>query len=212
VISADVSLKVAGDQFTFDPETHCYRMLGGQVVPSVTQALGAAGLIDFSMVDQEVLERKALLGKLVHQACHFYDENDLPEELPEEVAERLEGYKKFRAESGYRPERNEVRMIGMVHGIRYGMQFDSVGLLNGLPTLVDLKTGAQESPAWGVQLAGYSLGLSKPLHTGAYQRVVAHLKPGGRYKAHTYKDPGDAYIFIAALAIATWKQNHGIGV
>jgi hypothetical protein len=198
-----VSAAVQPEVWTFDPATHTYTV-NGQVVPSVTQVIRNAGLINFDMVKPDILERKALLGKLVHQACHYYDENDLPEELPEEVVERLESYKLFRTETGYKPDCNEVRMIASIHGMKFGMQFDSIGMLHGRLTLVDLKTGADEHPAWGVQTAAYELGLK---HTVKYQRIAVQLKPERKYKVHSYNDPGDAQIFIACLAIANWKRN-----
>jgi hypothetical protein len=200
---------VHGVPFTFDEASHIYAV-NGMPVPNVTRMLQGAGIISFEHVPPDVLRRKQLLGKLVHQACHFYDENDLPERLPQEVAVRLEAYKKFRSESGYKPMRNEGRMVAVVHGMSYGMQFDSIGPLNGLPTIVDLKTGVAVEPGWGVQTAGYELGIPKPLPHPRYQRVVVQLKDDGNYKVHTYADPTDAQIFLACLAIATWKQNKRI--
>jgi hypothetical protein len=192
--------------FTFDHDTHIYRVQGQRIL-SVTQIIKESGLINFDFVDAHVLARKTQLGRLVHQACHFYDENDLPSALPEEVEARLEGYIKFRKESGYVPACNEFQQIASVHGMRYGMQFDSIGTIGELPYLVDIKNSATAHPAWGVQTAAYELGIPKPLPFRNYQRIAVQLKDDATYRVHTYKEPSDAQIFLSCLAIATWKQN-----
>jgi hypothetical protein len=112
-----------------------------------------------------------------------------------------------RKESGYVPACNEFQQIALVNGMRYGMQFDSIGTIGELPYLVDIKNSATAHPAWGVQTAAYELGIPKPLPFRNYQRIAVQLKDDATYRVHTYKEPSDGQVFLSCLAIATWKQN-----
>lgn len=204
---------VSTQGFQFDQATHTYYDDGVPII-SVTQVIHSAGLISFEGINPMVLERKRQLGGLVHQACHFIDEDDLDlSSLPQEVADYVAGYVRFREEAGFFPELNEHRMVASVNGMKFGMTVDKAGPIYGEPYVIELKCGADEHPAWGVQLAAYDMGLSKP--TGAYRtrkRGVVQLKPDGTFKVHTYTDPADAHIFMASLAIANWKWNKGLHI
>ena len=197
--------------FTFDEAGHICRDAQGVIIPTVTQVLADCGMYDFSMVPPEVLERKAQLGRLVHQACHYFDEGDLDESgLHPEVHARLQGYKQFRADTGYEPAVHERRHIFEVHGMRFSGQYDSVGTRGKENWLVDIKNAASFSPCWGLQTAAYELGLPSrrlcaPFN---YRRVVVQLFADGRYKLHTFSDGNDKQVFLACLAVATWKRNH----
>lgn len=191
--------------FQFDRATHQYTE-NGLVIQSVTQLIKEFGLINFDHVAPEVLERKAQLGRLVHQACHFFDENDCPENLHPEVAARLEAYKAFRADTGYVPEVNEFQQIGTVYGMKFGMQFDSIGKCNGIPWMVDIKNAANASPAWGIQLAAYDMAVPGVKRT----RVAVQLFADSRYKLHTFADPQDYVIFTSLLSLSNWKRNKRI--
>jgi hypothetical protein len=200
--------------FKFDAARHEYSV-DGAVIPSVTQIIKEFGLVNFDMVPPDVLARKAQLGKLVHQACHFWDENDLSEEgLHPEVAARLEAYKAFRRDTGYTPTVHEFQKIGEVYGMKYGMQFDSMGYPAGPDHgywLVDIKNGATASPAWGLQLAAYDMAMPATKFTPKpRKRIAVQLFADGRYKLHTYSDPKDYQIFQSLLALSAWKRNKQI--
>lgn len=199
--------------FKFDPQTHTYFDNGVPTI-SVTQVIASVGLVSFEGISAFVLERKRQLGVLVHQACHFIDEDDLDlSSLPQQVTDYVAGYIKFREDTGFVPELNEHRMIGTVSGMKYGMTVDKVGPIHGEPHVIELKCGADEHPAWGVQLAAYAMGLPKPTSTyRERKRAVVQLMPDGTYKVHNYTDPADAQIFIASLAIANWKWNKGLAI
>ena len=88
----------------FEPLMHAY-YLEGQRIPSVTQVLQWAGLIDFSGIPQEILRAARDRGTAVHQACHYYNEADLDvQQFQEEYPEYwpyLAAWVMFRAESGF---------------------------------------------------------------------------------------------------------------
>lgn len=194
-------------QFQFDKTKHEYSE-SGVVIPSVTQILKSAGWVNYDMVPPDVLERAALRGKLVHQACHFFDADALqPEEtLPEEVVVRLRGYKKFRRESGYQPLINEFQQVASVRGMKYGMQYDSTGRTGVVPWIVDIKNGAIVQPSWGIQLAAYDMGTPKPLPYLQHKRFVVQLLDDD-YRLIPFADPADYDEWQRCLASTIMKLN-----
>lgn len=214
--------------FTFDEARHEYR-IGDQVIPSVTQILSSLGYSNYEIVERvnpQALEYKRQLGKLVHQACHYFDESDLIEQdtqghlmIPEDVHRRLQGYKKFRADTGYVPKVNEGRSVGELYGMKYGMQFDSIGMSHGkLPYwLVDIKNASGSAQrSWAIQTAAYAMGqkvLPKVSHS-SFVRVIVQLDDEGGYRLFTSQDrsskifrPEDFQVWQACLAVSVDKRN-----
>ena len=92
--------------FVFDPEAHVYSV-GDRVLPSVTEIVDSAGLWPFGKADEDpnyYMER----GRMVHLACELDDEGTLDEStLDETTGPRLEGWRRFKRESGCRILANE---------------------------------------------------------------------------------------------------------
>jgi hypothetical protein len=200
--------------FSFDQAVHAYRDERGLVVPSVTQCLKATGLISFAGINPAVLEHKRQLGTLVHKVTELYDRGeDLADyDIPDEVLEYVKGYIAFRSDCNFEPTLIETRMLGEVHSMRFGMQPDRVGDINGVPHILELKCGSQHHPSWGVQLAGYGTGLYGPRPSLA--RAALQLGPqfGRGYRIHPYDDPADYQVWMASLALTTWQNNHKLFV
>lgn len=199
--------------FTFDEVKHCYRDAEGFALPSVTQALKSVGLISLDGVPWPVLERKRQLGSLVHKVTELCDKGENLDdfEIPEVILPYLEGYVNFRNDCGFTPDLVEYRILGNIHGMVYGMTLDRTGEIDGVNHILELKCGASEHPAWGVQLAAYDLGLhGKP----TLPRVALQLGPqfARNYKLHSYTEPTDYQIWGSALATTIWKQNKGLFV
>lgn len=209
------AILVATATFTFDAERHEYRSEEGRLILSVTQVIKSAGLISFDGINPRVLEHKRQLGTLVHQATQLLDEGqDLNGfDIPEEVMEYVYGYVNFRNDTGFAPRLTEYQSVAEIHKMAYGMKLDREGDVNGLPTILELKCGASHSPAWAVQLCGYAMGLPKPEGFRQYERAAIQLGPDfpRGYKIHPYSDPAEYQVWVAALAVATWKQNANIG-
>lgn len=200
--------------FTFDPESHTYRE-GELIRLSVTQVLKAEGFFNWlDKIPAHILERKRRLGVLVHQATQLWDEGvDLSEyDIPTEVYDDyLQGYLNFCDDCNFTPELIEHATIGDVYGMRYGMTVDRVGLIHGKRHKVEIKCGASESPVWGLQLAGYDLGLV-PIEV-RLRDLRAGLQLGPqfkrKYKLHPYEDPADYQIWVNSLSNTIWKLNKG---
>ena len=64
------------NDLTFDEVNHIYRRYG-IIKPSVTQIFQEIGLVDYSAVPKEVLERASNFGTAVHRTTELSDKNIL---------------------------------------------------------------------------------------------------------------------------------------
>jgi hypothetical protein len=226
--------------FSFDEAGHVYRDERGTVIPSVTQVLNELGFSNYAIVEQMnpvALERKRQIGKLVHQACHFWDIGDLNEELQTKpwpvIQGRLDAYKLFRKNTGYTPIVNEGRMMGGFMGMLFGMQYDSIGTIGKRWVVCDIKNASGSGQrSWGIQEAAYEAGIKAAITSGRFPfpltpeqvrgilsapmlRVIPQLFDDGTYKLHTSDDAkskvffeNDSRVWQSALCISLDKRNH----
>lgn len=185
----------------FDEVTHRYTK-NGIVIPSVTQILSSAGLIDDDWYTEESRQR----GKAVHIACHYFDENDLdwnsvsPQYLP-----YVQAHQKFCKDTSIQWTLIEHRIYNPVYN--YCGILDREAILNGEPAIIDLKTGLVNK--WvALQTAAYEAGLP-PLVNKSRKRFALQLKSDGTYKLHPFIDRTDIRVFTAAAAVVNWKLKHG---
>lgn len=194
---------IAATKVDFDPASHTYKV-GGRQVPGVTSILVANGLIDSTWFSDVSRWR----GTAAHLACQFDDESDLKvESVPAEVRGHLEGWRKFRSDTGFVPIHIE-KPVWSPEG--FCGTPDRIGTLGGRPSIIDLKTSASAYPWVGLQLAGYAIG-SAPLmdtHPGGFQRIAVCLNGDGGYSATHFKDRRDIEVFRAAVVMAAWKKEH----
>jgi hypothetical protein len=186
--------------FTFDVDKHEYR-LDGRVLPSVTQIVKSAGLIDTRWYTEEGANR----GQNVALITELDDRGVLDEsKMPEGYCGYLDAWRQFKADSGCRI----VEIEAARHNGVYAGTPDRVIDWLSFSTVIDIKTGAPV-PAYGVQLAGYAELCRLPTE-GCRPRYTVLLKNDGRYKVHPCDDPVDHDVFRAALALYQWKQNNGV--
>ena len=181
----------------FNAEKHQY-LLDGVVLPSVTQVLRSVGLINFSGIDQEILNRASALGTAAHQACHYDDLGDLDEStLDHHLKPYLEAWRAFRGDM-------------LFYSIEQPLCHPDYGFA-GTPdriagkTIIDIKTSSVVYPWTGLQLAGYSILADIP----TARRLAVQLKPDGKYSVTEYTDRNDRACFLSCLAIYNWKFNNG---
>lgn len=185
----------------FDEATHTYRV-GGQIKPSVTQILKP--LVDFSMVDPDVLQAKSDLGRRVHRATELDDEGDLDEStVTDDVAPYLQGWRLFK--------RDVKPAILLIEHRIYNRESNYCGTLDrfaGIDQdewLIDIKSSAQIHRAVGPQTAAYVAGLyAKKLP----RRGVVQLKPDGTYRFRELTDPRDWVTFQACNLIHRFHQEN----
>ena len=166
--------------------------------PAVTNILKAVGFIDTTWYTMDGATR----GKYVHLACHLDDIGELDEaELDPVLLPYLEAYRLFKNEQGYQVIESEVYHYNPTYG--YCGTPDKDGLLNGKPTIIDLKTGKFQD--WtALQLALYAMFYESPR-----DRLGVELKDNGTYILHPFKDRKDYNTALSAVHCYMWQINHG---
>lgn len=180
--------------FTFDPQAHIYRLDGVQI-PSVTGIIKDAGLCRDYSGFQEAQWR----GLHVHNACEFYDLEDLNwNSVYPQWLGYVKAWARFRDDTGFKPELIEFQTYHKE--FRYAGTIDRIGVLDGKRFLIDLKTGEPE--AWhGIQTAAYSM-LEK-----VDGRGDVYLLEDGSYKLERHEDNADFRVFLAALTVVSWRKK-----
>jgi len=199
---------------------HVYYNESKVVIPSVTQVLSAVGIVDYSHVQEDVLEHKRDLGDAAHFACHIIARGDTLDwdTVHEEAVPRVVAFERWMEDSGFvldvvngKPQ-TEVSGIGTAYKMQFGYTFDLRGKVAGkFPFIIDLKCCLDEEISWPVQLSAYAETQPKP-DSGPWGRAVVQLKPDGSYKVYTYDNPRDRDVWAWALALETWKRNKGKGL
>lgn len=192
--------KVADSTLTFDAATHTYR-LDGQVVPSVTQILGEAGLID----DRWYTEESQLRGRTVHVITALDDRGELDEaKVDAEYRGYLDAWRRFKAETKCEILSVEERVCNFVY--RYAGTIDRRIRLPGLIELGDLKTG---QPEWWHRFQSAGYWMCHDINAGG--RCSIYLRSDGTWKSQIHaRHAYDTDVFRAALTLANAKRNEGI--
>jgi PD-(D/E)XK nuclease superfamily len=197
---------------TFDASNHTYALDGRVVRRSVTGVLKHAGLIDFSAIPPDVLERARVRGTTVHQAIHYYNEHDLdldafkvdyPEYWP-----YVEAWITFCDRRDFVPVLCEHRVASR----RYHLAgtIDCLGLLDGRAVLLDFATGDPAHAAKDLQTAAYALLAHEwapedpPLASflarhRAIRRYGVRLRADATFALEAYADPADWRHFLALV-------------
>jgi PD-(D/E)XK nuclease superfamily len=189
---------------TFDELKHEYRH-GGKVVHSVTQILQNAGLIDLSMVKEDVLEYRRVLGTAVHRATELYDQDDLDvDSLDDRIRPYLDAWVKFKSDTQIVIEENELRLFHPVY--RFAGTLDRVGKIGKDRALIDLKTGLMY-PSYGPQTAAYKSAYEFQTKKKVQKRYTVQLKDDGNYRLEPMTDEDDWSVFLACLTLKNFKEK-----
>ena len=164
---------------------------------SVTELLVKEGFIDTRWFDEYYATR----GTYVHKACELLDRDELEEaELDPILAPYVSAWQNFKNESMFKVIEMETRLVSTTY--QFTGKPDRIGVLNGFPVIIDIKSGAIQ--AWtALQLAGYEILKGSP-----HKRMGVQLTDEGTYKITEFKDRQDRGIFLSALACYQWKQNN----
>ena len=184
---------------TFCPTKHEYR-IGDRVLPSVTQVLTEAGLINPSWYSPEAAER----GTVVHECCAILNRGLVLDwdTVDDRVWPYVDAYRCFLGEMGDRLHISEVEYRVMNANYGYAGTTDILGKWDGRPMVCDIKTGDPE-PWHALQLAGYSEAypIVRP------ERYCIYLNSDGKYGLKHYTDPSDRTAFLSAVALVNWKRR-----
>lgn len=184
---------------TFDAEKHEYR-IDGQRVPSVTQVLEGAGLIDTRWFTEETRTR----GHYVAQATQYYDEGTLDyDALDDELKQYVMAWEKFLVDNYVKVEAIEKMVSNRSR--RYAGTLDRVAKVGRWNYVIDIKTGSKA--AWhSLQTAAYAECL-----IGRYRYRASILLAGdGNYKFEKHDCLSDRDVFLSALNLYHWKAEKGL--
>jgi hypothetical protein len=196
-------------RLTFSANTHTY-VMNGEPVPSVTQILATTGLVDFSRIAPDVLERKRQIGIAVHGAAELHDLGMLDEaSISNAVRPYLDAWIAWKAMTGFEPLLSEYPVYSERY--RYAGTFDRLGVIGKRQALIDIKSSAMVGPAVGPQTAGYLRAAREMGLVGAREpvdRYAVLLNGKGTAKMHALTDEADERVFLAALQLSMWKKKH----
>lgn len=190
----------------FDETTHTYKY-NGVVIPSVTQIIKKAGLIDLSFVDKEVLEYKSDLGTKVHTTTELYDQNNLDITNLHPI---LKGYLcawiKFRTDYNFIPVHIELFTAHPLY--KYAGKIDRIGMMSKDIVQLDIKSGTHHH-SYAIQSAGYTelFNYGKAKKDQIKKRFSVYLREDGTYEAKPYTSPNDIRVFLAALTITNYLRS-----
>ena len=188
---------------TLDRATHTYRV-DGRVVPGITKIIKSAGLVDDSWFTEYSRER----GSAAHLACQLHDEDDLDEASVDPViVPYLEAWKKFRAESGFRPTMIEESLYSPTYG--FAGTPDRYGILNGDEVIIEIKTGGI-SFVTGIQLAAQRILFANAMNLISKKRFAVQLTNEGKYKLTQFSGNSDFNDFLSCLAVHNLKVKNGL--
>jgi len=179
--------------------------IDGRRVPSVTEVLRIAGLVDLSAIQRDVLETARQRGQSVHTWIDGMNRGLLdgtPQE--EEIAGYVEGYRKFLVDARVTVEGSEVQVVSAVYG--FAGRLDLLASLNGDPWLIDVKATAAVPKEACIQTAGYRIA-----HGEKRKRGVLHLHRDGGFALVAHRnDREDEHDFLACLRLVYLKLRLGL--
>ena len=211
-------------EFTFDESEHIYTLKNGVEVPGCTRVIDTGGWCDYKDVREDILERKAAIGREVHRATVMFDHRSLDwKSLDPRVEGYVESWRYFRAATGFVPIVSEFRSVCEVNKRKYGLTIDCFGVSRptkprarssgrGIETIVEKKTTMKKARRHDLQTAGYAIGfLGAKGYASALarflsrRRLIVYLKPSGIPDVHEADRREDYEIFMALLTVTEFK-------
>jgi len=163
----------------FNPDLHEYSD-GDVIIPSVTQILKGAGLIDDQWFSEEARDR----GSAVHTLCERYAHGVRFDDTGRPLAslQYVNAFARFVSDFGVYAIDTETLIEGIVNGRRYAGKYDLLAEIQGKRVLIDLKTGAKAK--WhSVQIAAYAMQINP------HSAMDLYIKADGKYIA-SWLTPG----------------------
>jgi hypothetical protein len=213
------------DGLEFSSEGHVYKLEGKRVI-SLTQILDAAGLVDYSAVNPDVLAKKAAFGTKVHEYTKWNDMGDLDMDdlVPyPDYWRRVEGWRQFVEDFHFQPDMNwcEIPCAVKCNGMLWAMTIDRFGIMGtkedivagkGVPAVVEIKTCCDREYSHQIQTAGQAIPFrgdgSVPLKRGAVYLLDKPNAANRLYFYQAHEDRTDEKVFLAALMLTQARINN----
>ena len=170
----------------FDETKHEYSVNGVRV-PSVSEILAPLSAERYGELNKAMVEQAAARGTAIHEACELIDYGHEPEENPE-----IDGY--LKAYTMFLMEHNVDWDIieGVAAYFRtndekplYAGTIDRFGRVDGIPTVVDIKTYSSMSSEAQLSASCQTFLYADALESNRYfvmRRAVLHLRKDGTYR------------------------------
>lgn len=208
------------DGLKFAAEGHRYEMNGKRII-SLTQILDAAGLVDYSGIDPQVLANKAKFGTKVHEYTLWNDQGELDmDDLKpyQNYWNRVEGWRQFVEDFKFQVDlaAAEKPCAVKVNGMMYAMTIDRLGMMDGKqPAIVEIKTCADREFHHQIQTAAQAIPMNEffkdkggPCKRGAVYLLDKQNQANRFYFYQPHDDRMDEKIFMAALILTQTRINN----
>lgn len=202
-----MNLMLPDEDFSFDAVKHEYFHKDRGRLPGVTEICSKAG---FVKGEEWFTEESRLIGQYAHKAILFWLRGTLDEQQVDPAyAGYLESCKKFMDATGAVPILLERPFYHPLYW--YAGTPDIDCRIGNDVWILDFKTG-QKMAYHEVQTAAYDLLVPRSEEWGIVRkRGAVYLQENGdqgRFIKHENK--GDHQIFIAALTVVRWRENHNL--
>lgn len=207
------------DGLKFQDEGHIYTLNGNRVI-SLTQILDAAGLVNYDGIAPEVLAKKAAFGTKVHTYTLWNDQGelDMNDLVPyPNYWNRVEGWRQFVEDFKYQVDLQaaEKPCAVKVNGMLYAMTIDRLGMMDGKPAIVEIKTCADREFHHQIQTAAQAIPMNEFFKDkgGPCKRFAVYLldkknQANRLYFCQPHEDRMDEKIFMAALVLTQTRINN----
>lgn len=193
-------------EIVYNDDEHRY-WIDGKEALSVTQLLKLNGIApDLGSFYTEESRKR---GTAVHLAAELISKGvqDLEDYEDSPYYLWIKGFCQFREDYSLKPLAIE-KMVGNATWLVAG-RFDLAGMVKGIETLIDLKTGSKMRHH-GVQLAGYNLlDGGNRVRPRAVLQVSNKPSKGRYYNVSYFNDASDYDCFAGAAALTSWKRLNG---
>ena len=200
---------------------HVYRVRmddgSTKAVPSVTTIMKDAGYysrlfkkkedgeINFPTEADDKLRVAADRGTAVHKITEDMDRDKPVGPIDNDLLPYVNAYKTFREENNITI--TEIEFFVHEEEFWYAGALDRIMTINGVPSIVDIKTG-QELDTKGIQLAAYQFAWEKMGGDKGLARFALHLKSNGNYRLVPYRSREDLANFLAAVRVYHYKRRN----
>lgn len=200
-------------EILLDRETHVYSV-DGKNPPANTKILEDQGLINLDGIPKNRLERKSALGTAVHYCIHLHETNNLDESsVHPEILPYFNAYKKFCEVYRFEPRFTELPLYSKKWGFCTTLDlqgpFNYCGKEN--ESIIELKCTWNMREANAIQTAAQHIAFDENYpDIKNKRRFGLKLNPNQNFDIYLYDNPRDREIFLGALVVYKWREQHGL--
>lgn len=188
--------------FAFDEEKHLYTFRG-KPVPSVTEICDILSADKYGKINEATVRAAAVRGTRVHELTELYDMDAMPDEFEYDSFPYLKAWAAFCRD--YQPD--WLFTEKKLWGYTYCGTADRIGVIDGVPVIVDMKTVSQldriakislACQLWAYYLLADSNGIPMTGTLSFYNSMGVHLMKDGTYRVYKVSDIENKYDFSAS--------------